>query len=155
MSSFQRTPLQIALRKRADALRSIETRKRSIAELEHRVAEIDSEIAALGGRKLPEYVPRLPFRANGEMQRALFDLLREKGQATAADLALVMLAHFGLDASDPKTAHLMRQRCIQAFKRCERNGLIAQTGWTVGKRGKRGRFQVFSYRGVAEHKENI
>lgn len=138
--TFQRTPLQVALRKRADALRFIEVRKRSIAELERRVADLDAEIAALGGRLIPEAKPRLPFRANGEMQRALFDLLREKGSATSADLAAVMLARFGLDASDKATAYAMRQRCIQAFKRCERAGLVRHAGGV----GKGGRFKCWA-----------
>lgn len=133
-----RTPLQIALRKRAEALASIEVRKRSIAALEARVVALDAEIAALGGRKLT-LTPRLPFRANGEMQRELFDLLRRQQTATAADLAAIMLERFGLDASDKATAYAMRQRAIQAFKRCERNGLV----WHVAGVGKGGRFKRF------------
>lgn len=135
-----RTPLQIALRKRQEALNSIEVRKRSIAALEARVAALDAQIAAMGGRINPPAKPRLPFRAKGEMQRALFDLLREKGEATAADLAAVMLAKAGLDAADSKAAYAMRQRCIQAFKRCERAGLVRN----VGGAGKGGRFKRWS-----------
>lgn len=133
--SMARTPLQIALRKRQDALNSIEVRKRAIAKLEARVAALDAQIAELGGTK--ERKPRLPFRAKGEMQRALFDLLREKGEATAADLAAIMLERHGLDASDKATAYAMRQRCIQAFKRCERGGLVRH----VDGVGKGGRFK--------------
>lgn len=95
--------------------------------VEARVAAFDAEIAALGGRKLI-LSPRLPFRAKDEMQRAVFDPLREKGSATAADLSEIMLARFGLDASDERTSWAMRQRCIQAFKRCERNGLVRHVG---------------------------
>lgn len=131
---FRRTPLQIALRARADALRSIETRKRSIAALEARIHRIDEEIAALGGRLIPERTLRLPFRAHGEMQRALFDLLRERGSATSADLAEIMLARSG-HAADCKSAYAMRQRAIQAFKRCERAGLVRCVGG-VGKGSK-------------------
>ncbi len=133
---FQRTPLQIALRKRQEALNSIEVRKRSMAALEARVRDLDAAIAAMGGRKLM-LTPRLPFRANGEMQRELFDLLRRQQTATAADLAAIMLERFGLDASDKATAYAMRQRTIQAFKRCERNGLVRHIG-------EDGRFRVWS-----------
>lgn len=137
-----RTPFQIARRKRQEALNSIEVRKRSIAALEARVATLEAEIAALGGNTMVRK-PRLPFRAKGEMQRALFDLLREKGEATADDLARLMLSRFGLDAPDKNTVWAMRQRCIQAFKRCERNGLVRHiTG--VGKGGK---FKVWALAG--------
>jgi hypothetical protein len=142
---MKRTPLQIALRKRAEALASIEVRRRSIARLEARVAALDAEIAAMGGRKLT-LTPRLPFRAKGEMQRALFDLLREKGRATAADLAAVMLARYGLNASDKRVAYAMRQRCIQAFRRCERRGLVKCVGRSKGKRRKAGRFKLWALR---------
>lgn len=139
-SRMKRTPLQIALRKRAEALASIDVRRRAIARLEARVVALDAQITALGGPKLTR-TPRLPFRAKGEMQRAMFDLLREKGSATAADLAAVMLARFGLDPTDKPAAFAMRQRCIQVFKRCERRGLVRQCGWSVGKRRKHGRFK--------------
>lgn len=138
-----RTPLQIALRKRQEALNSIEVRKRSIAALEARVAELDAQIAAMGGRINPPAKPRLPFRAKGEMHRALFDLLRERGTATAADLAAVMLARAGLDAAHSKSAYAMRQRCIQAFKRCERRGLVKHAGGV----GKGGRFKTWHLAG--------
>jgi hypothetical protein len=46
MPEAPRTPLQKAIRKRANALRSIQVRKRSIAALEKRVAELDAEIAS-------------------------------------------------------------------------------------------------------------
>jgi len=136
-----RTPLQIALRKRSQAFASIEVRRRSIAALEARIAELDAEIAALGGRLIPERKPRLPFRAHGEMQRAMFTLLKQKGEATAADLAAVMLSAKGLKADD-RTAWAMRQRCIQAFKRCERRGLVQH----VGGVGKGGRFKRWAIR---------
>lgn len=133
----KRTPLQIALRKRQEALNSIEVRKRSIAALEARVAALDAEIDRLGGRINPPAAPRLPFRAKGEMQRELFELLRRKGAATAADLAEIMLERYGLDASDKATAYAMRQRCIQAFKRCERKGSVRRVATT-------GRFSAFA-----------
>jgi hypothetical protein len=132
-----RTPLQIALRKRQEALNSIEVRKRSIAELERRVIDLDAQIADMGGRLIPERELRLPFRAKGEMQRALFALLREKGEATAADLAAVMLAARGIEAADFQSAYAMRQRCSQAFKRCEKRKLVR----CVGGVGKGGRFK--------------
>lgn len=134
---MKRTPLQIALRKRQEALNSIEVRKRSIAALEARVVALDAEIAAMGGRINPERAPRLPVRAKGEMQRELFDLLRSKGTATAADLAAVMLKRYGLDAGDKATAYAMRQRCIQAFKRCERAGSVRRVATA-------GRFSAFA-----------
>jgi hypothetical protein len=144
--TYKRTPLQIALRKRQEALNSIEVRKRSIAALEARVAALDAEIAAMGGRKIT-LTPRLPFRAKGEMQRELFDLLRRQKTATAADLATIMLGRFSLDAADSKSAYAMRQRCTQAFKRCERNGLVRQEGWSEGKRRNHGRFKVWALAG--------
>lgn len=140
---MKRTPLQIALRKRAEALASIEVRRRSIARLEARVAALDAEIAALGGRKLAPAKPRLPVRANGEMQREMFELLRKQGRATAADLAAVMLRRFKLP-NDAATTYAMRQRCIQAFKRCERRGLVRCVGRSMGKRRSAGRFMVWS-----------
>lgn len=73
------------------------------------------------------------------MQRELFDLLRRQQTATAADLAAIMLERFGLDASDKATAYAMRQRAIQAFKRCERRGLVRH----VGGAGEGGRFKVW------------
>lgn len=99
------------------------------------MATLDADIAAMGGRLKPEAAPRLPFRASGEMQRAVFELLRERNQITSADLAAVMLARFGLDPSNEVTAYAMRQRCIQALKRCERRGLLLHAGG-VGKGGK-------------------
>lgn len=139
--TFKRTPLQVALRKRQEALNSIEVRKRAIARLEARVATLDANIAALGGRLIPERAPRLPFRAKGEMQRAMFELLRAKGEATAADLAAKMLQHHGIAGQhDRAAAYAMRQRCIQAFKRCERKGLVRHAGGA----GKGGRFKRFA-----------
>lgn len=138
MPSTPRTALQIALRKRQEALESIALSRKRIATLEERIATLDAEIASYGGKKW-DAKPRLPFRANGEMQRALFELLREKGSATAADLAAIMLERFGLDASDKATVYAMRQRAIQCFKRCERNGSVRH----VGGIGKGGRFKVW------------
>lgn len=137
---MKRTPLQIALRKRANALASIEVRRRAITRLEARVAALDAQIAAMGGRINPPAKPRLPFRAKGEMQREMFKLLRKQRTATAADLAAVMLARYGLMAADCKSAYAMRQRCIQAFKRCERRGLVRH----VEGVGKGGRFKVWA-----------
>lgn len=135
----KRTPLQIALRKRQEALNSIEVRKRSITALERRVAKLDAQIAALGGRRIPEARPRLPFRAKGEMQRALFELLREKCEVTAADLAAVMMEHYGIRQLDGAEAYAMRQRCIQCLKRNERAGRV----YHVGGVGKGGRFKIW------------
>lgn len=140
---MMRTPLQIALRKRAEALASIEVRRRAIARLEARVASLDAQIAAFGGRKIPAAKARLPFRAKGEMQREMFDLLRKRGAATAADLAAIMLRRFKLP-NDPAAAYAMRQRCIQAFKRCERRGLVKCVGRSPGKRRKAGRFKLWA-----------
>jgi hypothetical protein len=140
---MKRTPLQIALRKRAEALASVEVRRRSIARLEARVAALDAQIAAMGGRKLAPAKPRLPVRAKGEMQREMFDLLRKQGSATAADLAAIMVRRFKLP-DDADTAYAMRQRCIQAFKRCERRGLVKCIGRSKGKRRPMGRFAVWA-----------
>lgn len=140
MGTFKRTPLQTALRKRQEALNSIEVRKRSIVALEARVVALDAKIGRLGGRINPPAKPRLPGRAKGEMQRALFDLLRAKGEATAADLADVMLKLYGYDEDDPAVRYAMRQRCIQAFKRCERAGLVCH----VSGVGKGGQFKRWS-----------
>lgn len=138
---YKRTPIQIALRKRQEALNSIAVRRRAIARLEARVAELDAQIAAMGGRKVT-FTERLPFRAKGEMQRALFDLLRERGTITSADLAAVMLARYGLDAADAAMAYAMRQRAIQCLKRCERRGLVHH----VDGIGKGGRFKRWASR---------
>jgi hypothetical protein len=108
------------------------------------VSALDAQIATMGGRKLAPAKPRLPFRAKGEMQRELFALLRKQGIATAADLAAVMLARRGLMAADCKSAYAMRQRCIQAFKRCERRGLVRQVG-------QRGRFKTWEIISAQAH----
>lgn len=125
---MKRTPLQIALRKRADALRSIETRRRSIAALEARIADLDAAIASLGGRKVKSGALRLPRRSNGETQRIVFDLLRERGTITSADVAARVATLWGLDYADKATGYALRQRAIQALRRLARGGWIEQAG---------------------------
>jgi hypothetical protein len=133
----RRTPLQKALRKRANALRSVVTAERAVARWRARVAELDAEIASYGGRKQAPLPLRLPFRANGEVERTMFDLLRKRREITTADLAARLMVTFGLDASDEHTAWAMRQRAAQAFKRCEKKGVVK---W-VGGAGKGGSFK--------------
>ena len=128
-----RSPFQNTLRARANALRSIDVAKRRIAALEARVAELDAQIAAAGGARTLK--PRLPFRANGEMQRAAFDLIRERGAITSADLAQRLRP----DLEGPE-AWAMRQRSIQALKRLERRGLVKH----VAGVGKGARFKKFN-----------
>jgi hypothetical protein len=137
MPEAPRTPLQKAIRKRANALRSIATCERAIQRLRARIAELDAEIAGYGGRKHPLYARRLPFRANGQMERAVYDLARERGEFTSADLAARMMAHFGVDTSDAAAAWAMRQRAAQAIRRCASKGTLVH----VGGAGKGGEFK--------------
>jgi hypothetical protein len=115
----------------------VHTADRAAARWRARVVELDAEIARMGGRKAPPQVLRLPFRANGEVERAMFELLRERGEITSADLGARLCAIFGLDYSDEHTAWAMRQRAVQAFKRCEKKGVVK---W-VGGLGKGGSFK--------------
>lgn len=139
--SYQRTPLQIALRKRKEAFNSIEVHKRGIAGLEARIAALSAEIERLGGAPPPRNA-KIDFRAKGELSRNMFDLLREKGEATAQDLAARMLTLYTLDTSDHEVMYALRQRCTQAFARAYAKGLIYQVGWSDSpRRGKHGRFK--------------
>jgi hypothetical protein len=72
---FKRTDRQMLFRKRANAVRYIAVRKRSIAELEARIADLDAAIAASGDEP-PARTPPLPFRAKGEVQLVPFDVRR-------------------------------------------------------------------------------
>lgn len=133
MSDPRRTPLQQALRKRANALRSVAKAERAVERWRARVAELDAEIAGMGGRKAPPSKLRLPFRAHGEVERAMFELLRG-GEITSADLGARLVAIFGLDATDEHTAWVMRQRAVHAIKRAQKKGLLVHVGG-VGRGG--------------------
>lgn len=138
-NTYQRTPLQWALRRKKQALESIEVRRRSIAALEARIVELDATIAALGGEPAPKKIV-IDLRAKGEQQRTMFDLMRVHGSITADDLAKAMVRAYGLDAADKEIMHTLRQRAIQCLKRNERAGRVVH----VSGVGKGGRFKRFA-----------
>ncbi len=129
-----RSPLnaarRAAFRKRSEALASIQLRRKEIERLTARVAELDAEIDRLGGPAKPR-TQTIPS-SQGVMQRALFDLLRERGSATSAELAALVIERMGLDAGDGAVVARMRGRASLAFKRCERRELVRCIGG-VGK----------------------
>lgn len=131
----QRSPLYQALRKHKEALASIEVHKRWITKLEARAHDLEREIDALGGRPEPKR-SIIPFAVRGEMQKTLYDLLRERGEVTAADLAAVMLERYVPTAS-PEAVKAMRQRAFQCIRRNEVRGTVRH----VGGSGKRGQFK--------------
>lgn len=133
--TYKRSPLQIALRRRQQAVNSIEVHRRGIANLEARIVELDAEITAFGGPPKPKRVV-IDFRSKGEMQRTMFDMMRERGEITADDLARAMAVEYKL-SFDGAVAHTLRQRSIQCLKRNERAGRVRH----VGGVGKGGRFK--------------
>lgn len=139
--TYKRTPLQTALRKRKEAVLSIAVHTRWIEKLELRIRELDYEINALGGPPKPRK-SILPFRAAGEFQRTMFDLMRERGAITAVDLAAAMAAIYSLDTTDKAVMHALRQRAVQCFARNAKQERIVQAGWSESKTGRRahGRF---------------
>jgi hypothetical protein len=142
--TYQRTPLQIALRRRKQAVNSIEVHRRGIASLEARIAELTAEIEALGGEPKPKKIV-IDLRSKGEMQRALFDMLRERGEITAEDLARAMAVEYKLPF-EGAVAQTLRKRAAGCFARNERQGRVRQVGWSESKTGKRahGRFKRFA-----------
>ena len=111
---------------------SIALRRRTLAKLESELADVEERMDAAGGPP-KRYTLLIPHRAKArEIRRPLLELLRERGAITAPELAMEMLARFGLPADDPKIRYAMDQRCFRALERCERRGLIKQDG----KRGR-------------------
>lgn len=139
-----RSEFHLLLRASADAKHSLDVARKRVANLEKKIAELDAQIEARGG--VTHYPLRLPFRCQGEMQRAMFDLLRERGTATAADLAAVIGARYGLDMTNEADAYALRQRSCAACVRLERLGRVKQVGWSEGKLGRRGRFKIWAAR---------
>lgn len=139
-NTYQRTPLQWALRRKKQAQTSIEVHRRGIANLEARIAELDAAIAEMGGPPKPKKIV-IDLRAKGEQQRTMFDLMREHGSITADDLARAMVKAYGLDAADKAVMHTLRQRAIQCLKRNERAGRVKHVSG-VGKGGKFKRFAL-------------
>ena len=126
--TFKRTPLQIAVRKRAEALASIVIRQRQIAELEARIASLDATIAGLGGLPKPRPL-RIPYRCGGLVQRTIFDMFRESaGPITSADVAVRIAAHYGLSLDDPLVRRVLRARAVQALNRLRHKGLARCVG---------------------------
>jgi hypothetical protein len=114
--------------RRRQLLASIALRRRTLAKLEAELAELEEKIADAGGPP-KRYTPLIPQRAKArEIRRPLLELLRVRGEITAPELALEMLARFGLPTDDPQIRYAMDQRCFRALERCARRGLVKQDG---------------------------
>lgn len=92
-------------------------------------------MAPLTNKMDARHALRIPRRSHGEIQRLIFDLLRERETITSADVAAALAASWGLDYQDKATGWALRQRAIQALRRLARGRFIAQAGG-VGKGGK-------------------
>lgn len=125
--TFKRTPLQIAVRKRAEALASIEVRRRQIAALEARIAALDATIADLGGLPKPRPL-RIPYRCGGLVQRTIFDLFRERETITSRDVAERIAAHYGADWGDPLIRKVLVARAVQCLNKLRTKGLARKVG---------------------------
>lgn len=127
--TFKRTPLQIAVRKRAEHLASIEVRRRQIAVYEAAIAALDATIASLGGLPKPRPL-RIPYRCGGLVQRTIFDMFRESDPEpiTSADVAVRIAAHYGLSLDDPLTRKVLRARAVQALNKLRHKGLARCVG---------------------------
>ncbi len=127
--TFKRTPLQVAVRKRAEHFASITIRRRQIADYEARIAALDATIASLGGLPKPRPL-RIPVRCGGLLQRTIFDMFREYAPEpiTSALVAVRMAAHYGLSLDDPLTRKVLRARAVQALNTLRRKGLARCVG---------------------------
>lgn len=123
-----RPPLEVALRKRREAIQSIELRQRAIATLQERVTALDAEIAKLGGPSRPRQPPVLPRVKAGATQRLMFELIRQRGSVTSAELAEAMKREFGNDARDRHGRSVLRHRALQVIWRCAGSGVLRRVG---------------------------
>jgi hypothetical protein len=132
-----RTPLYLALRKRSEALASIQVHKRWIAKLEDRVRELEGVIQELGGFPQPKN-SRLKFDGRGLIQKRMYRMLREQGHVTAPMLAKAVMEEHVPKPHKPSEVRAMRERAYQCIRRnLERGTLRFVGGVGTGKDFKR------------------